>query len=123
MPNNIILVVDDSKTDYLYVKKILDQGGYTVAHAESGEQAIEEAKRLEPDCIIMDVVMPKMNGFQATRALNRAPETAQIPVIMLSSKSDETDKVWAQRQGATDYLVKPADPRALMEKVVAAVGA
>ncbi len=123
MANNIVLVVDDSKTDYLYVKKILDQGGYTVAFADSGAKAMEEAKRLLPDCIIMDVVMPDMNGFQATRALSRDPATQHIPVIMLSSKGEQTDKVWAERQGATDYVVKPANPKELLTKVMAVIGA
>ena len=123
MANTIILVVDDSKTDYMYVKKILDTGGYTVAYAESGEQALEEAKRLSPACIVMDVVMPGMNGFQATRALSRDPATAQIPVLMLSSKGEQTDKVWAERQGATDYVVKPANPKELLTKVMAVIGA
>jgi twitching motility two-component system response regulator PilH len=123
MANNIILVVDDSKTDYLYVKKILDQGGYTVAYADSGEKALEEAKRLSPDCILMDVVMPDMNGFQATRALSRDAATQNIPVIMLSSKSEKTDRVWAERQGATDYVVKPASPKELLTKVMAVIGA
>ena len=112
------------KTDYLYVKRILDQGGYTVAYADSGERALEEAKRLSPDCIIMDVVMPQMNGFQATRALSKDPATQQIPVIMLSSKSDQIDKVWAASvKGATDYVVKPANPKELLTKVMAVVGA
>ena len=123
MANNIILVVDDSKTDYLYVKKILDQGGYTVAYADSGEKAMVEAKRLSPDCILMDVVMPQMNGFQATRALSRDAATQNIPVIMLSSKSEQTDRVWAERQGATDYVVKPANPKELLTKVMAVIGA
>jgi len=117
MPNKTILVVDDSKTDYLYVKNILDHGGYTVEYASSGEDGIEAAKRLKPDCILMDVVMPEMNGFQATRAISRAPETASIPVLILSSKSQETDKVWAERQGATDYVVKPANPKLLLSKL------
>ena len=78
---------------------------------------IEAAKRLKPDCILMDVVMPEMNGFQATRAISRAPETASIPVLILSSKSQETDKVWAERQGATDYVVKPANPKLLLSKL------
>lgn len=117
MSNKTILVIDDSQTDFLYVKKILDHGGYTVAYASSGQQGIEEAKRLKPDCILMDVVMPEMNGFQVTRAISRDVQTANIPVVMLSSKSQETDKVWAQRQGATDYVVKPANPKLLLEKL------
>jgi len=117
MSNKTILVIDDSQTDFLYVKKILDHGGYTVAYASSGQQGVEESKRLKPDCILMDVVMPEMNGFQVTRAISRDVETANIPIIMLSSKSQQTDKVWAQRQGAIDYLVKPANPKLLLEKL------
>ena len=117
MSNKTILVVDDSKTDFLYVKNILDHGGYKVAYAPSGKDGIHMAKDIQPDCILMDVVMPEMNGFQATRAISRAPETASIPVLILSSKSQETDKVWAERQGATDYVVKPANPKLLLSKL------
>lgn len=117
MANKTILVIDDSQTDFLYVKNILDHGGYTVAYASSGADGIAEAKRLKPDCILMDVVMPEMNGFQATRAITRQVETADIPILMLSSKNEKTDKVWAQRQGATDYVVKPANPKLLLSKL------
>lgn len=117
MPNKTILVVDDSKTDFLYVKNILDHGGYTVEYASSGADGIAAAKKIMPDAILMDVVMPEMNGFQATRAISRAPETASIPVLILSSKSQETDKVWAERQGAVDYVVKPANPKLLLSKL------
>ena len=119
MSNKTILVIDDSKTDFMYVKNILDHGGYKVVYASSGKAGIEEAKRLKPDCILMDVVMPEMNGFQATRAISQQPETADIPVLMLSSKNQKTDKVWAERQGAIDYLVKPADPKLLLSKLKA----
>lgn len=117
MSTKTILVVDDSKTDFLYVKNILDHGGYKVAYAPSGADGIQMAKDLKPDCILMDVVMPEMNGFQATRAISRELETADIPILMLSSKSQQTDKVWAERQGATDYLVKPANPKLLLSKL------
>ena len=122
MENKIILVIDDSMTDFLYVKNILTHGGYQVVHAPSGKAGIEEAKRSQPDCILMDVVMPEMNGFQATRALSREVATADIPVLMLSSKSLKTDRLWAQRQGAKDYLVKPADPRKLLGKLKLLLG-
>jgi len=117
MSNKKILVIDDSKTDYLYVKNILDHGGYQVTYAPSGKDGIQMAKDDKPDCILMDVVMPEMNGFQATRAISRDLETADIPILMLSSKSQQTDKVWAERQGATDYLVKPANPKLLLSKL------
>ena len=122
MSSKTILVVDDSKTDFLYVKNILDHGGYNVVYAASGKEGIDAAKRIKPDCILMDVVMPEMNGFQATRAISRQLETAEIPVLMLSSKSQQTDRVWAERQGATDYLVKPANPKLLLSKLRALLG-
>jgi len=117
MSKKTILVIDDSKTDFLYVKNILDHGGYDVVYASSGADGIEESKKVKPDCILMDVVMPEMNGFQATRAISREVSTAHIPVLMLSSKNQQTDRVWAERQGATDYLVKPADPKLLLRKL------
>jgi len=117
MKNKSILVIDDSMTDFLYVKNILIKNGFEVNHAQSGQDGIEAAKRLQPDCVLMDVVMPEMNGFQATRALSREVSTADIPVIMLSSKSQKTDLVWAQRQGAKDYVVKPANPKLLLVKL------
>ncbi len=123
MSGKTILVIDDSKTDFLYVKNILDHGGYKVAYAASGRDGIDAAKKIKPDCILMDVVMPEMNGFQATRAISREVETAEIPVIMLSSKSQQTDKVWAERQGAIDYLVKPANPKLLLTKLRSLLGA
>ena len=117
MAKKTILVIDDSKTDFLYVKNILDHEGYDVVYVSSGADGIEESKKVKPDCILMDVVMPEMNGFQATRAISREVTTAHIPVLMLSSKNQQTDRVWAERQGATDYLVKPADPKLLLTKL------
>lgn len=122
MSNKNILVIDDSKTDFLYVKNILEKGGYEVSYASSGKEGIELAKQQKPDCILMDVVMPNMNGFQATRSISRHVETSEIPILMLSSKSQEIDKVWAERQGANDYLVKPADPKVLLSKLNAMLG-
>lgn len=122
MSTKTILVVDDSKTDFLYVKNILDHGGYNVVYSPSGKEGVEAAKQIKPDCILMDVVMPEMNGFQATRAISRQAETADIPVLMLSSKNQETDRLWAERQGATDYLVKPANPKLLLTKLRSLLG-
>ena len=117
MQNKTVLVIDDSMTDFLYVKNILSHGGYEVAYANTAKQGIEEAKKIQPACIIMDVVMPEMNGFQATRVLSREVTTADIPIVMLSSKSQKSDKVWAERQGAKHYLVKPANPKLLLSKL------
>ena len=114
MQNKTVLVIDDSMTDFLYVKNILAHGGFQVAYASSAKEGIDEAKKMQPDCILMDVVMPEVNGFQATRVLSRDVTTADIPIIMLSSKSQKTDKVWAERQGAKHYITKPANPKLLL---------
>lgn len=112
-----ILIVDDSPTEIHVVKGILEPKNYTVFTAGSGEDGIEMALQLKPDLILMDVVMPGMNGFKATRHLSKNPETAGIPVIMVTTKDQETDRAWALRQGAKDYLVKPVDADMLLKKI------
>ena len=87
--------------------------------ADNGEDAVNKARSERPDLILMDVVMPGLNGFQATRQISRAQETAHIPVIMCTSKGQETDKIWGERQGARDYLVKPIDASDLLRKIAA----
>jgi len=119
MPISKVLVVDDSPTERHFLSEILSKQGYQVIMAESGEEAMEKAKSQRPDIILMDVVMPGLNGFQATRALSRDEETKHIPVIMCTSKGQETDKVWGMRQGARDYLVKPINPDELLRKIAA----
>jgi len=88
-----------------------------VSVAANGEEGIEKAIAIKPDCILMDVVMPGKNGFQATRDLSRNPETSAIPVIIITTKDQETDKIWGMRQGARDYIVKPASERDLIERI------
>jgi twitching motility two-component system response regulator PilH len=117
MPVTKILVVDDSPTERHFLTEILQKAGHTVVIAESGELAIEVAKRELPDLILMDVVMPGMNGYQATRTLSRDEATRHIPIVMCTSKGQETDKIWGMRQGANDYLVKPIDASALLAKI------
>ena len=112
-----ILVVDDSPTILAGTTKILTSAGHEVIQAEGGLQALEMAASDSPDLILMDVVMPDMNGFQATRKLTTTAETKHIPVIMLTTKDQETDKVWAKRQGASDYIVKPPEPKDLLGKI------
>ncbi len=112
-----ILVVDDSPTILAGTTKILASAGHDVIQAESGAQGIEKASSDSPDIIIMDVVMPDINGFQATRKITTTPETKHIPVIMLTTKDQETDKVWAKRQGASDYIIKPPDSKELLAKI------
>ena len=112
-----ILVVDDSPTEVHVLQTILEKHGHEVSVATSGEEGIEAARQMQPDMVLMDVVMPGMNGFQATRQLAKLPETASIPVIIVTTKDQETDKVWAMRQGAKDYIVKPVQEKALIEHV------
>lgn len=112
-----ILVVDDSPTETHILKGILEDGGYRVITAENGEQGVSSAIALSPDLILMDVVMPGLNGFQATRELSRSPETAGIPIIMVSTKGQETDRAWGLRQGARDYVVKPVSSKDLLSKI------
>ncbi len=117
MPVRKILVVDDSPTDRQFLLETLAKKGYQVVTADSGEDAITKAKSELPDLILMDVVMPGLNGYQATRTITRDDATKHIPVIMCTSKTAETDKIWGLRQGANDYLTKPVDPGALLAKI------
>jgi twitching motility two-component system response regulator PilH len=114
-----ILVVDDSPTDRQYLSDMLAKNGYTVTTAESAEDTIAKLKQSRPDLVLMDVVMPGQNGFQATRALSKDESTKNIPVILCSSKSQDTDKVWGLRQGARDYIVKPVKAADLLAKIAA----
>jgi twitching motility two-component system response regulator PilH len=112
-----ILLVDDSRTDLHHLSTQLGERGYEVTTAENGEQALRQLHADRPDLILMDVVMPGQNGFQLTRTITRDPRYAGLPVIMCTSKNQQTDKVWGMRQGASDYVVKPVDPDALVEKI------
>lgn len=112
-----ILVVDDSPTMLSGTTKLLEAAKHEVIQAVSGKEAIEKAKSDNPDLILMDIVMPDLSGYQATRAITSADETKHIPVIMLSTKDQETDMLWAERQGACDYVVKPPDKTELLTKI------
>ena len=114
-----ILIVDDSPTERFYLTDILARAGYDVSTAVNGEEAIDKIRAERPQLILMDVVMPGANGFQVTRSIARDPELAAIPVIICSSKSQETDRIWGMRQGARDYLIKPVDPALLLGAIAA----
>ena len=114
-----ILIVDDSPTDRQFFMETLSKHGYQVVTAENGDEAIIKSKSEKPDLILMDVVMPGTNGFQATRAITRDEATKHIPVILCTSKSHETDRLWGMRQGATSYVVKPVDESDLLAKIAA----
>lgn len=113
----VILIIDDSPTELHMFQNMLKKNGFETLIADSGEDGIRQAKAVHPDCILMDVVMPGMNGFQATRKLTRDPGTSKIPVIMITTKDQETDKIWGMRQGAAEYLVKPVTEKQLVAKI------
>ena len=119
MPIQKVLIVDDSKTETMFLTDILQKNGYVVSSAENAEEAFKRLEEQKPDLILMDVVMPGQNGFQLTRAINRTPEYADIPIVMCTSKNQETDRVWGIRQGARDYITKPVDSSELFAKIKA----
>lgn len=112
-----ILLVDDSATERHIIGQILTNAGFEVSLAEDGDRGVALAKTMLPDLIVMDVVMPGLNGFQATRAISKDPQTQHIPVILCTTKDQETDKVWGLRQGAKDYVVKPVNGAELLSKI------
>lgn len=114
-----ILVIDDSATQRTYMQQMLVKHDFEVSLAANGEEGIEKAKAVKPDLILIDVVMPGMNGFQATRMLSRDPLTKHVPVIICTSKDQETDRMWGLRQGARDYVVKPVKDDELLSKIAA----
>jgi twitching motility two-component system response regulator PilH len=114
-----ILIVDDSPTERHVLTDILRKAGFETIASDCGEDAVVKARTLRPDLILMDVVMPGLNGFQATRSISRDPATKDIPVILCTSKSQDTDKIWGLRQGARDYIVKPVNRDALLKKISA----
>jgi twitching motility two-component system response regulator PilH len=119
----LILIVDDSPTELHVMKKALEENGFKTAIAGDGREGVRLAKDLKPDLIFMDIVMPGMNGYQATRTLTSDPATRSIPIVMVTSKGLETDRVWGLRQGAVDYMVKPVSPELLVRKAQATLAA
>ena len=117
MPIQNVLVVDDSKTELMFLTDVLKKQGYQVRTAENAEEAMRRLAEAKPDLILMDVVMPGQNGFQLTRAISRDPLYADVPIIMCTSKNQETDRVWGMRQGARDYITKPVNADELQAKI------
>ena len=118
-----ILIVDDSPSQLMGIRRIVEKLGHEAVTAEDGAAGVEAAKRELPDLILMDVVMPNLNGFQATRAISRHDTTNHIPVILVTTKDQETDKVWGMRQGAKGYLTKPFTEAELSEAITGTLGA
>ena len=112
-----ILIIDDSPTETFRFKEILTKHGYEVLEATNGADGVTMAQAELPDLVLMDVVMPGMNGFQATRQISKGTETSHIPVVIVTTKDQETDRVWGKRQGASDYLTKPIDEQQLIDVI------
>ena len=119
MDKKKILIVDDEIDVREILSRRLAEGGYDVFQVGDGESAFKMTRDILPDLVITDVVMPNMNGFQATRAITSDPETRHIPVIICTTKDQETDKIWGVRQGAKDYVVKPIKEAELLSKIAA----
>ena len=117
-----ILIVDDSPTDVRVLSTMLEKAGHAVSAAGTAEEGIARARQERPDLILMDVIMPGMNGFQATRTLSKDAETAAIPVVIVSTKNMETDRVWGLRQGAKDFISKPPNERDLLSRIQKLLG-
>ena len=117
-----ILLIEDSPTESAVMSQLLERNGHEVITSGSAEDGIETCRRERPDLVLMDVVLPGMNGFQATRALSRDADTKAIPVLIVSTKGMDTDKAWGLRQGAKDYIVKPPREDALVARINELVG-
>jgi twitching motility two-component system response regulator PilH len=112
-----ILIVDDSPAQLYTLQKIVEKAGHQVISAEDGALGVEAARAELPDLILMDVVMPNLNGFQATRTLSRDDSTGHIPIILVTTKDQETDRVWGMRQGAKAYVTKPVDEKIMLQTI------
>jgi twitching motility two-component system response regulator PilH len=110
------MIVDDSPTEVHVMRTALEKHGFQTMSAADGSECLSLAREVRPDLIFMDVVMPGLNGFQTTRTLTRDPQTKSIPVVMITTKDQVTDRIWGLRQGAVDYLVKPVDESDLVAK-------
>jgi twitching motility two-component system response regulator PilH len=113
----VILIVDDSPSQLMGMKRIVEKLGHEAITAEDGAAGVEVAKLKKPDLILMDVVMPNLNGFQATRAISKESATSHIPIVLVTTKDQETDKVWGMRQGAKAYITKPFNESQLIEVI------
>ena len=117
-----ILIVDDSPSQLMGIRRIVEKLGHEALTAEDGAAGVDLAKKELPDLILMDVVMPNLNGFQATRSISREPSTKHIPVILVTTKDQDTDRMWGMRQGARAYLTKPFSEEELSEVIAANLG-
>ena len=117
-----ILIVDDSPSQLMGIRRIVEKLGHEALTAEDGAAGVDVARRELPDLILMDVVMPNLNGFQATRSITREPTTKHIPVVLVTTKDQDTDRVWGMRQGAKAYLTKPFSESELADTISSMLG-
>ncbi len=116
-----VLIVDDSQAESNQLKNMLEKNGFQVLSVENGADGVAVAKKELPDVVLMDIVMPGLNGFQATRQITHGDDTSHIPVIIVTNKDQETDRMWGKRQGAKGYLIKPVDETKLVGTIQAAI--
>jgi CheY-like chemotaxis protein len=116
-----ILIADDSDTQLAHLKSILENAGYTTITASSGNQAVTLSEKMQPDAIMLDIVMDDGDGYKACRAIRKNPNLTKTPIIMISSKSNPVDKQWAKQLGASEYIVKPYDDKEVLDKLTATV--
>jgi twitching motility two-component system response regulator PilH len=117
-----ILIIDDSPTETHILTSILEKNGFQVSSVANAQDVVNNVQTIMPDAVLMDVVMPGVSGFQATRKLSKDPGTSAIPVILVTTKDQDTDRIWGMRQGARDYIVKPVDEDELLSKIRAVLG-
>ena len=117
-----VLIVDDSPSQLMGIRRIVEKLGHEAVTAEDGAAGVEAAKRELPDLILMDVVMPNLNGFQATRSITREPTTKHIPIVLVTTKDQDTDRVWGMRQGARAYITKPFSESELADMIQQMLG-
>lgn len=115
--SKLILIVEDSPTDLHIAEKVCTDNGFQVVHTDQGEEALKIAEEKQPDLILLDVILPNENGFQICRAIKKNPATENIKVIMVTSKSGESDKFWGKKQGADEYVAKPYEESTLLEAI------
>jgi twitching motility two-component system response regulator PilH len=112
-----ILIVDDVQTDRELMGKVVSASGNHPEYAADGEEAIEKVKATRPALVLMDVVMPRQDGFATCRKLKKDPETASIPIVLVTSKNTETDRFWAEKQGSDGFIAKPFSPDDLIRVI------